>query len=72
MIFIVLYFYIFLSRYSDRKINMFTVIGLFPMLLLMAVRFRQGSDTINAWILSPGLGLHLIGGDVSIAELLFN
>lgn len=70
-IFATLYIFMYLVRFPGKKINVLTLIGLFPMLLHTAIAFRQGSDSINAWILSPFLGLPLITPGVSVASLLF-
>ncbi len=55
-----------------NKINIFSLIGLFPILLYSAIEFRKGADTINAWIFTPGLGLPLFVPGLSIADLLFH
>lgn len=70
-IFATLYIFMYLVRFPGKKINVLTLIGLFPMLLHTAIAFRQGSDSINAWILSPFLGLPLLTSGVSVASLLF-
>jgi hypothetical protein len=70
-IFATLYIFMYLVRFPGKKINVLTLIGLFPMLLHTAIAFRQGSDSINAWILSPFLGLPLFTPGVSVASLLF-
>jgi hypothetical protein len=55
-----------------NKINLLLLIGLFPMVLRAVVAFRQGSESINSWILTPGLGLPLLVPDLSIFDFLFN
>jgi hypothetical protein len=40
------------------------------MLLYAAIVFRQGAQSINAWILTPGIGLPLLAS-LSLAEVMF-
>lgn len=65
--------YIFLCflKLPPNNINLLTWIGIFPLLLRTAVTFRQGSESINAWILTPGLGLPLLVPNLSIFDFLF-
>ena len=70
-IFATLYVFMYLVKVPGKKINFLTLIGLFPMLLQTAIVFRQGSDSLNAWIFSPFLGLPLLAAGISIASLLF-
>jgi len=65
--------YIFLQcvKMSGNKVSLLTLVGIFPMLLYTAITFRQGSDSINAWLLTPGLGLPFLVPGISISELLF-
>lgn len=70
-IFATLYVFMYLVRIPGKKINVLTLIGLFPMLLHTAIAFRQGSDSLNAWIFTPCFGLPLLAPGVSVASLLF-
>lgn len=70
-LFATLYLLMYFGKISEAKIDSLTWIGLFPILLFTAVAFRQGSESINAWILTPGLGLPLFVPGFSIADLLF-
>lgn len=70
-IFATLYLFMFMVRLPDTKLNILTIIGLFPMLLYTAIVFRQGSDSLNAWLFTPGLGIPLLVPGVSVASLLF-
>lgn len=70
-LFAALYVMIYILKTNNKRIEFLTWLGLFPMALFTAVSFRQGADTINAWILSPGLGLPLLVPGLSLAELIF-
>jgi hypothetical protein len=65
--------YIFMRflKIFRNNINLLIFIGLFPMLLYTAIIFRIGSESINPWIFTPGLGLPFLDPDLSIADLLF-
>ena len=66
--------YLFLScfKFPKDKLSALTIIGLFPMALYTAITFRQGADSINAWLLLPPFGLPLMVPSLSIAQLLFS
>jgi hypothetical protein len=70
-LFATLYVFIYYTKQSGTKINLLTLVGLFPMLLYVAVTFRIGSESINAWLLTPGFGLPLVVPALSIADFLF-
>ena len=70
-LFATIYIFHYIMKLPENRISVLTWVGLFPMALFSAVSFRQGADTINAWIISPGLGLPLFAPGVSLAELLF-
>jgi hypothetical protein len=72
ILFATLYVFFYFLKLPGNRINIITLVGLLPMALYAAVVFRQGSDSINAWILTPGLGLPLLTPGLSIADLLFN
>jgi hypothetical protein len=67
-----LYIFLYLFKQNEHTINVLTLIGLFPICLYAAIAFRQGCDSINAWILAPGLGLPFFVPGISLADLLFN
>lgn len=70
-LFATLYVFLFFLKIPGNNISVLTLIGLFPMLLFAVVAFRQGADSINAWLLTPGFGLNLLFPGISLAELLF-
>jgi len=70
-LFATLYVFLYFMKKPGHKISFLTLIGLFPMFVFAAVMFRVGSVSINAWLLTPGLGLPLLFPGLSIAELLF-
>ena len=67
-----LYLILFHSYLTNRKLSYLTLAGIFPMALYAAIIFRQGADSINAWIFAPGFGIPLFMPAISIGELLFN
>jgi hypothetical protein len=71
-LFATLYVFIYNVKLSERNISFLTWIGLFPMALFAAIVFRQGSDSINAWIFAPGFGIPLLVPGISLADILFN
>lgn len=66
-----IYIFLYYNKLPGNKISLLTLIGLFPMLLYGVVEFRQVSVMINAWIVTPGLGLPLVVPGLSMADLLF-
>lgn len=70
-LFATLYIFMYFLKTNGVKINLLTLIGLFPMLLYAAITLRIGSVSINAWIFTPGLGLPLLVPGISLADLLF-
>jgi hypothetical protein len=71
-LFATLYVFLYCLKLPGSRLNFLTILGLFPMALFTAITLRQGSDSINAWILTPGLGLPLFVTDLSLADILFN
>jgi hypothetical protein len=65
------YVFTFYLKVPGNKLSLMTIIGLFPIILHAAVAFRQGSESINAWILTPGFGLPLFAAPISLMEILF-
>ena len=69
--FAVSYLIFFFSKINHYKLNFWTLTSIFPLLLYAAIVFRQGSDSINAWIFSPGCGLPFFYNELSLTEVLF-
>lgn len=65
-------FLFFIKKPPSKRISYLTLVGLFPMLLNSLIVFRQGSDTMNAWLFTPGFGLPWFMKDLSLAIVLFN
>ena len=72
VLFATLYLLLFFLKNSGGNIKPLLILGFFPMLLTAALEFRNGTDSINAWILAPGFGLPLLLPDLSLADFLFN
>lgn len=70
-IFATLYVFIHMVKFPEIKFHFLTLIGLFPMSLYTAIVFRQGADSINAWLFSPLFGLPLLTPGISIASIFF-
>ena len=70
-LFATLYVFLYSLKLPGNKINLLTLIGIFPLFLFAAIMFRVGSVSINAWLLTPGLGLPLFVPGISIAEFFF-
>lgn len=70
-LFATLYLFRHYCNVARKKINYSTLIGMLPMLLYTVVALRQGSETINAWLFSPILGLPLAVPGVTLYKLLF-
>jgi hypothetical protein len=67
-----LYVFLYFIKLQREKVSLLTWVGLFPMVLYAAIAFRIGSDSISAWILTPGFGLPLLVPGLSIADILFH
>lgn len=67
-----LYLIICYSRLPWKNLSYLTLAGLFPMILYSAIIFRQGADSINAWLFTPVFGLPLFMPALSIGDLLFH
>jgi hypothetical protein len=70
-LFATLYIFLYFIKLTKKRISMLTWTGLFPMLLYAALVFRQGSESINAWIFTPGIGIPLLAPPLTIYDLLF-
>jgi len=66
-----MYIFLYTVRRPATKINWFTVLGLFPMVLYTAINFRTGSESISVWLFSPVLGSPFVTSATSLAEILF-
>lgn len=71
ILFATLYVFLFFLKLPGNKINLLTLLGLFPMALYAAVEFRIASDVVNSWIFLPGFGLPLFVPGIPLAEFLF-
>jgi hypothetical protein len=71
ILFATLYVFLYFIKHENQHMNYLTWLGSFPMLVYVALQFRNASDTINAWLLSPGFGLHYFVTPFSLSELLF-
>ena len=71
-LFAITYLFLYFVKKDGTKINLLILAGLFPMVMYSAIIFRTGSDSINAWIFAPGIGLPLAVPGLSIANMLFN
>jgi len=71
-LFATLYLFLYFLKLPGNKIAPITLIGLFPILIYSAIEFRNGADTINAWILTPGLGLPFFVPGISLSDFLFH
>jgi hypothetical protein len=72
LLFGVMYVFFYFLRLPSNRIKMLTWLGMFPMLLYAAVQFRIGSETISAWLFTPGFGLPWLVPGVSLASLFFH
>jgi hypothetical protein len=70
-LFATLYIYLIFIKLPNKQLNFITLVGLFPMALFSATSFRQGADSIDAFIFLPGLGLPFLLPGYSLAELFF-
>lgn len=70
-LFAVMYIFLYFMKLPSNKISLLFLFGLFPILLDVAFSLRVGSETINAWIFAPGLGIPLFVPGLSLAQILF-
>ena len=71
-LFATIYIFFYSLKLQNDRINLLTLVGLFPMILFAAIRFRLGSESISAWIFMPGLGTPFLTPVLSISEIIFN
>lgn len=69
--FATLYIFRYFARHDSHRIDIVTLIGLFPMFLFAAITFRQGSETMNAWLFAPGFGIPWLVPALTVFEVLF-
>jgi hypothetical protein len=71
-LFATLYIFMYIVKLTDRKLNLLNLLGLFPIALYVAINFRMGAESINAFIFAPGFGLPLFLKNFSLAGILFH
>jgi hypothetical protein len=69
-LFATLYIFLYFLKVPGNRLVLLTWLGIFPMALFAAITFRIGSENINTWIFTPGLGLSLLA-PLPLANLLF-
>ena len=72
LLFATVYVFFYFMKLPGRKIKILTIIGLFPMVLYTAIKFRIGSETISPWFFTPGFGLPWLDPSLTIADLIFH
>jgi hypothetical protein len=70
-LFATLYIFLYFLKLPGKKIYFITLVGLFPILLYSLINFRLGSESISAWLLSPGLGLPWFTPVLSLSDMIF-
>ncbi|MDF1576040.1 MAG: EpsG family protein [Bacteroidales bacterium] len=70
-LFTTFYLVMLFAKEGEKRLRLLSLLGLAPLLLYAAVNFRVGSETINALLFSPGLGLPLLVQGIPLAEWLF-
>jgi hypothetical protein len=65
------YLMLYFVKLPGEKLYSLIILGLFPMMLYSLINFRLGTESINAWIFSPGLGVPLFAPVLSLYEVLF-
>lgn len=69
--FATLYLFLYFLKSKRKSLSYINIVGLFPMLVYILVTLRIGSETINAWIFNPLLGISLLLPGISLIELIF-
>jgi hypothetical protein len=72
LLFATLYVFFYLLKLPGEKINLLTILGIFPMAIYVAVMFRVGSDVINSWVFMPGFGIPWFFPGISLASFIFH
>lgn len=70
-LFATLYVFMYFIKTDKQKLDPLLVLGLFPMLLYAAINLRRGSESISAWIFTPGFGLPFFAPVISASEVFF-
>ena len=70
-LFATLYIFLHALKLEGNHLRLITWVGLFPMLLYIAVLFRIDSVSVSAFLFTPGLGVPLLAPAVSLADVLF-
>jgi hypothetical protein len=65
------YLMLYFIKMPGEKLYFIIILGAFPMMLYSLINFRLGTESINAWITSPGLGVPLFAPVLSLYEVLF-
>lgn len=65
------YLMLYFIKMPGEKLYFIIILGAFPMMLYSLINFRLGTESINAWIFSPGLGVPLFAPVLSLYEVLF-
>lgn len=65
------YLMLYFIKMPGEKLYFIIILGVFPMMLYSLINFRLGTESINAWIISPALGLPLFAPVLSLYEVLF-
>jgi hypothetical protein len=71
LLFAVAYIFLVSINLARNRINFLVYAGLFPLLIYTSVTFRNASDNINAWILTPIFGSPLLTPVLSLSDVLF-
>lgn len=69
-LFAIAYIFALYSRKKTRRLNLLTIIGFFPMLLMTALALRQGFENTNLWLFAP-MPFPFTSDAITIAELFF-
>ena len=69
-LFLTAYIILFYSKTDEKGINIMTVIGLVPMLIWIAIRFRIGVETMNVYLFFPTI-FGLVFPKVAISEFIY-
>jgi hypothetical protein len=69
-LFAIAYIFVLYTRKKSRGLNLLTIIGFFPMLLMTALALRQGFENTNLWLFAP-MPFPFTSDAITIAELFF-
>ena len=71
-LFATLYVFLYFVRVQTTRMNLLSLLGIFPMALYASVVFRVGTESISVWIFTPILGSPLFAPILSLSDLLFH